>query len=95
MTKKYIVPCIIEVFDPAGDWIRGYLRTYIGPWIFSRERFPDTVPILERIGVEVNFDKMEQIAKQNGEKFDEDKFLKDFTDTVREALNEIVKGESK
>lgn len=95
MTKTFIIPCVMEVLEPIGDDYRGRVRTQIGPWEFWVARFEDTPDILNRVGVEIDFDKMKQLVEQSGESFDRDKFLKDLTDAVRDALNSLVNGETK
>ena len=93
MTKKYIVPCVMEVVEPDNA-TQGCIRTQIGPWGFMVKRTEDTLDILNVVGVEIDFEKMARLAKRS-EKFTRDKFLKDFTDSVREALNWLVNGETK
>ena len=94
MTKTYIVPCVMKVDDPVDGKNQGFVHVQIGSWRFCEDA-PDILDAvnLDIDGVEIDFDKMQQLAKQSDKKFDEDKFLKDFTDTVRDALNEIVNGE--
>ena len=90
MTKKYIVPCVIDVSDEAKG---KSIRLVLGKIGIFLPNAPDNESMYNAIGVEIDFDKMQQLAKQNGEEFDRDKFLKDFTDSVREALNSLVNGE--
>lgn len=93
MTKTYIVPCVVEVVEPDSS-TQGCVRTQIGPWKSQVKRTEDTLDILNVVGVEIDFTKMARLTKRS-EKFTQDKFLKDLTDTVRDALNSIVNGEQR